>query len=497
MKTRHTLTVLAALVSVAAAPVPPAELALFNHVTWGATDSGLAQMRAMGTERWLQWQLHPTPKDTLPPAAQAQIDAMAISHRPLTQLVTDLQARQKAANQMADPAEKQVAQKSYQEAMNDTARQAAARDILRDLYSPAQLQERMTWFWFNHFNVHQYKSDIRPMLGDYIDTAIRPHVLGKFRDLVMATLQHPAMLRYLDNAASDAAHVNENEARELMELHTMGVGSGYTQQDVQELARILTGVGIDTNAQNPNLPLRLLPQLIRNGLFEYNPGRHDFHDKTFLGHVIAGRGFEEVQEAVDILCHEPATAQHIALQLATYFMDDAPPAPLVDQMAAAFTRSDGDIASVMNVLVHAPGFATAQKFKDPVRYVLSAVRLAYDQHVILNTQPIQGWLNRLAEGLYNHETPDGYSLISTAWTGPGQLATRFEVARQIGFGSAGLFRPPVAGSTDQPGFPTLENALFFSTTRAELTPPTRTALDQAMSPQEWNMLFLSSPDFMY
>ncbi len=129
--------------------------------------------------------------------------------------------------------------------MNDLVREAQSRSLLRDLYAPDQLREQMTWFWFNHFNVQSSKRDIRAMVGDYEDQAIRPHALGKFRDLLEATLRHPAMLRYLDNDQNAAGRINENYAREIMELHTMGVGSGYTQKDVQELARILTGVGVD------------------------------------------------------------------------------------------------------------------------------------------------------------------------------------------------------------------------------------------------------------
>src|SRR5471032_1519365 len=124
----------------------------------------------------------------------------------------------------------------------------------------------MTWFWANHFNVHMRKSDVRAMLGDYEERAIRPHALGRFRDLLEATLRHPAMLRYLDNAQNAAGHVNENYAREIMELHTLGVGSGYTQQDVQELARCLTGLGIDAKPEDPRLKPELQPQLVRDGL---------------------------------------------------------------------------------------------------------------------------------------------------------------------------------------------------------------------------------------
>ena len=149
----------------------------------------------------------------------------------------------------------------------------------------------MTWFWFNHFNVHQYKRDLRALVGDYEDQAIRPHALGRFRDLLEATLRHPAMLRYLDNDQNAANHINENYAREIMELHTLGIGSGYSQKDVQELARILTGVGVDLSSTNPKLPPARQALLVRAGLFEFNPNRHDFSDKVLLGHAIRGSGF--------------------------------------------------------------------------------------------------------------------------------------------------------------------------------------------------------------
>src|SRR6202012_2042572 len=125
------------------------------------------------------------------------------------------------------------------------------------------LQEQLTWFWFNHFNVHQYKANLRAMVGDYEETAIRPHALGRFRDLLEATLRPPAMLRYLDNADTAAGHINENYAREIMELHTMGVGSGYSQKDVQELARILTGAGIDLKPESPKLRPDWQPLYVR------------------------------------------------------------------------------------------------------------------------------------------------------------------------------------------------------------------------------------------
>ena len=357
----------------------------------------------------------------------------------------------------------------------------------------------MTWFWFNHFNVHQYKANLRMLVGDYEDKAIRAHALGHFRDLLEATLRHPAMLRYLDNADNAVGHINENYAREIMELHTMGVGSGYSQKDVEELARVLTGIGIDIKPETPKLKPELQGLLIRDGLFEFNPARHDFGDKVFLGQTIKGGGFAEVEEALNILCRHPATARHIARQIAVYFVGDNPPVTLVDHMTQTFMRTDGDIASVLDTLFHAPEFAASfgTRFKDPVRYVYSAVRLAYDTKVVLNTAPIQNWLNRLAEGLYNHQTPDGYAMTSAAWNGSGQMSTRFEIARQIGSNSAGLFKPTAPDTAELPAFPLLQNDLYFTALRYKLNASTQAALDKAISPQDWNTLFLSSPEFMY
>lgn len=476
------------------------DLELVDTATWGVTPTAMTAFESAGREKWLQSQLHPTLNTTpLPEAAQSQIEALPLSHKSAFELATKFDAQARATNQMTDPDQRASAQQAYLQAMTDVAKQAATRTILRALYAPDQLRERMTWFWFNHFNVHQYKGNLRVLVGAYEDTAIRAHALGRFRNLLEATLRNPAMLRYLDNADNAAGHINENYAREIMELHTMGVGSGYSQKDVEELARLLTGVGIDLNPEEPKLKPELQSQLVRDGLFEFNPARHDYGDKVFLGQIIKGRGFGEVQQALDILCHQPATARHISRQIAIYFVADDPPAALVERMSQTFIHTDGDIASVLDTLFHSPEFTASlgTRFKDPVRYVLSAVRLAYDTKVIVNTGPIQNWFNRLAEGLYNHQTPDGYSLISTAWSGPGQMMTRFEIARQIGSSSSGLFKPPEPDAPELPAFPLLQNSLYFSALRQTLGNTTKAALDKAVSPQEWNMLLLSSPEFMY
>jgi len=475
------------------------DLALLNRLTWGETAASAARMKALGARRWLEAQLHPSDEDRrLPDAAQAGVDAMPSLHTPMAQLVVDMDAQNKAANAIADPDQKKAAQQAYQQGLNALTREAAARSLLRDLYAPDQLNEQMTWFWMNHFNIHMYKRDIRAMIGDYEDQAIRPRALGKFRDLLEATLRHPAMLRYLDNDQNALGHINENYAREIMELHTLGVGSGYTQNDVQELARILTGVGVNTTPNAPKLKAPFQDRYIRAGLFEFNPNRHDFGDKMFLGHLIRGSGFGEVEQALDILARQPATARHISLQLATYFMGDHPSGAVVGRMTEAFQRSDGDIAAVMRAMISSPEFdaSLGHVFKDPVHYTVSAVRQAYDGRVIVNTVPMQNWLNRMAEGLYNHETPDGYPMASAAWSGPGQMAVRFEIARQIGSGSAGLFKPDGPGTVDQPAFPQLQNALYFNGLGQSLSGPTQVALSQSLNLNDWNTLFLCSPEFM-
>jgi uncharacterized protein (DUF1800 family) len=482
----------------------PGDLALVDAITWGANQSTMSGFQSLGRDRWLRSQLHPLPGNHLPKAAQQEIDALAVSRRSGLQLATDFDAMARIVNQLADPDQRTAAQNTFQAAMNDIARQAAAVSILRDLYSSDQVLERMTWFWFNHFNVHQYKADLRVLVGDYETTAIRRHALGHFRDLLMATLRHPAMLRYLDNADNAVGHINENYAREIMELHTMGVGSGYTQQDVEQLARILTGAGIDRNPEPPRLTAEQQPLLVRDGLFEFNPARHDFGDKIFLGKTIKGGGFAEIEQAVDILSTSPETARHISREIAVYFVSDDPPKALTDRMAQTFLRTGGDIAAVLDTMLHAPEFTTATtgsamgtRFKDPVRYVLSAVRLAYDDKVIVNTAPIQTWFNRLAEGLYNHQTPDGYAMVSSTWDASGQMVTRFEIARQIGTNSAGLFKPPGPGAVEEPAFPLLQNGLYFNGLQSRLSATTRAALEKAISPQDWNTLLLSSPEFMH
>lgn len=486
--------------------------AAVNRLTWGANTSSMRAVTALGWQRWLDAQLKPVEQPILPTAVQNQIDAFSISQRTLQQIVADIEAQRAASDAVKSDDDKQAKRKAYQETLQRLAHEAMKRSLLRALYSPAQIQEHLTWFWFNHFNVHMHKHNLRAAIGDYEDRAIRPHVLGRFRDLLGATLQHPAMLVYLDNAQNAAGRINENYARELMELHTLGVDAGYTQRDVQELARVLTGVGVNLQDRPPPRGARAALYK-RDGLFEFHPARHDFGDKQFLGQTIKGRGWPEVEQVLDLLARHPACARFVCRKLAVYFVSDNPPDSLLQRLTQSWAAHDGHIAAVMRTLIESPEFAAsltssgqpgAGKFKDPMHYVLSAVRLAYDSNSgdkpIANAMPMVNWLNRMGEGLYNHQTPDGYPMTESAWASPGQMNTRFEIARTLGSGSAGLFKVETDGvmtpPAERPAFPQLANALYYQAIEPTLSATTRQALDQARSPQEWNTYLLSSPEFM-
>jgi uncharacterized protein (DUF1800 family) len=469
---------------------------LVERLSWGINTSSAMQVHQLGSAKYVQQQLQLAPMSNVPDMPQAikdQIAAMTISQKSMMDIADEIEQLKKAAENK-DAGDD--AKKTYQQELNRLDKEAQSRAILRALYSPQQLQEQLSWFWFNHFNVFQGKANIRAMLGDYEEQAIRPHVLGHFRELLAATAHHPAMLRYLDNEQNAINHPNENYAREIMELHSMGVDGGYSQHDVQELARILTGVGFNFNRdRTPNLG-KLQGQYVRNGAFEFNPRRHDYGDKQFLGHTIRGRGLGELDEAIDLLSKNPATAHFISKKLAMFFVGETPSPDLINSMAQTFSATDGDIKAVLSTMFSSKEFISSlgHQFKDPQHYVFSAMRLAYDDKPILNTQPVINWLSRLGQPRYGKLTPDGYPLTATAWDSPGQMTTRFEIARAIGNGSAGLFRTD--SGTDFPGFPKLSNVLYFTYLQSMLSQNTLKSLDQASSPQEWNTLLLASPEMM-
>jgi uncharacterized protein (DUF1800 family) len=462
-----------------------------ERLSWGANPATLASATKLGRSAWLDQQLHP--KDTaLPAPVQAQIDAMRISQASAPALLREMTALNQSANTLADDEAKKQARDAYQRELNKLANEAASRALLRAVYSPAQLQEQMSWFWLNHFNVFQGKRDLRALVGDYEEQAIRPHALGKFRDLLGAVVRHPAMLRYLDNDQNGVGRINENYARELMELHTLGVDGGYEQADVQTLARVLTGLGVRVQEDDAKIRPALQAQYVHEGLFEFNPARHDMQPKTLLGAPLKAQGLAEIDEALDRLARHPATARFIARKLAMFLVADEPTPALVDHVARAFLKTDGDIARTLQALFDTPEFSASlgKGFRDPQHYVISAVRLAYGERPIQDSAPVLGWIRRLGQPRFGHIAPDGYPLVASAWSGSGQLATRFEIARAIAVTDRGLF------GAAPPATPALFGPWFAQHVGPTLGPATRDALAQAKTPQEWNTFLLSSPEFM-
>jgi uncharacterized protein (DUF1800 family) len=477
-----------------------ASLAAVNRITWGATASSLQQVKQQGLDRYLERQLNPRGESAMPAEVQARIAAMRISQEPLEQLVGAVETERKDAAAMDDVEAKQTARRNYQRSLARLGSEAATRSLLRAIYSEDQLQEQLAWFWMNHFNVFQGKANLRAMIGDYEERAIRPHVLGRFRDLVAATVHHPAMLRYLDNERNAVGRINENYARELMELHTLGVDGGYTQKDVQELARVLTGLGINQRDSAPRVRPQLQSQYVRDGLFEFNPNRHDYGAKQILGAPVRSRGLAEVDEVIDRLCRHPSTARFVSRKLAMYFVADDPPAALVERMTRVFVQTDGNIAAILRAMFASPEFAQSLggKFKDPLHYVVSAVRVAYGDRAVVNAAPMLNWLNRLGQPLHGRQTPDGYPLDQSAWASPGQMTTRFEIARLIASGAPALFKTDAADVTPAPHpvLPQLADAAYYRSIEKTLSASTAGALDQAGSRQEWNTFLLASPEFM-
>jgi uncharacterized protein (DUF1800 family) len=482
---------------------------LANRLSWGATDAELERVRGAGAANYISTQLRAA-AGPMPTVVQAQIDSLRIHQLAPLVLWTEIETARKAGEALPTEAERKAAQEAYQQALNKISRETAHRHLLRALYSPNQLLEQMQWFWFNHFNVHQFKNNIRLLVGDYEERAIRPHALGKFRDLLGAVTVHPAMLRYLDNEQNAAARINENHARELLELHSLGVDGGYAQRDVQELARVLTGHGVNFTDKMPNVKREQLALYLREGIYEFNPSRHDFGDKTLLGKTIRGKGAAELAEVLDGLAAHPSTARFVCTKLVKHFLADEAPSTLVNAMAAAWSRSNGQIADVMAVLLNAPEFHSPSasnskpvtgKFKDPMHFVVSAVRACYGDKVVWSTGPMVAWLNRMGQGLYNRASPDGYPSGAAAWSSSGQLAVRLEIARTLGSGSAGLFKSDTpnlpAELRELPAFPQLARPIYWQAVRPTLADATRQALDSAGSPQDWNALYLSAPEFMY
>jgi hypothetical protein len=462
-------------------------LHVLNRLAFGPTRADISRVKALGIAQYIAEQLHP---EAIPEPFElrwrlAQLGTVKDNAVELRRLYGPL-----PSSPGVKPTLEEV--KAQQQRARVVLDQAQQDRILRALYSRRQLQEVMVDFWFNHFNVFAGDELDRIWIGNYVARAIRPFVLGHFRDLLLATAKSPAMLVYLDNTENMAQRpgkgpgLNENYAREVMELHTLGVNGGYTQQDVVTLARILTGWRL-------NMPY--------GGQFPgsaavFVGSRHDWGPKVFLGREMTASGRAEGEEALDLLAGSPATARHISRELAQYFVADEPPPALVDRLTARFLATDGDIRAVLQTLFDSPEFwnSVGDKYKTPFEYVISAVRAA--GVAVYDTRPLSSAMAALGEPLYGCETPDGYKNTEAAWLSPAATLKRIGFALALARGALPLALAP-AGS---PFMPVLQRSAvdpagLTAIVGASLSGRTRAAL-AAAPPELHAAMILGSPDFM-
>ncbi|MFT3742847.1 MAG: DUF1800 family protein [Pyrinomonadaceae bacterium] len=307
--------------------------------------------------------------------------------------------------------------------------------LLRAVYSERQLGEMVVDFWENHFSIYGNKDATRWMMTSFDRDVIRPFSMGRFRDLLGATAKSPAMLFYLDNwqssllkeypatkdkPARKSGGINENYARELLELHTMGVDGGYTQKDVQEVARCFTGWSI----RKPN----------EEGLFVYNPGNHDNGEKTVLGVKIpAGGGIADGERVLDILAKNPKTAQFISTKLARRFLGDNPSPVVIDRATKTFLATDGSIRETLRTIITSPQFFNTASFqtkvKSPFEFVASSLRITSAETD--GQKPVLDWITKMGQPVYGRLTPDGYPDKSSEWLSSNDLLARFNFASAL------------------------------------------------------------------
>jgi uncharacterized protein (DUF1800 family) len=423
-----------------------------NRLGYGPRPGQVDQIKKTGLENWIQAQLHPeNMSEPVVDARLVQFPALGLS---AAGLLDQYPPQEVAAKRLGMKVE------DYQKHLQDLAKQPGSANsppfkdpnqivnelmeakMVRAIYGERQLSEQLSDFWFNHFNIFVYKDLDRWYLIPYERDAIRPHVLGKFRDLLEATAKSPAMLFYLDNSSSadpqafqrlklHPVHarpgetlppvggkrgLNENYGRELMELHTLGVDGGYKQEDVIEVARAFTGWTIESPRENPQ--------------FYFDERIHDPDPKRVLGKKIKDSGIKDGEQVLDLLVKNKNTARHISLQLAEYFVSDDPPPALVARMAKTFEKSKGDIRAVMTTMIYSPEFwsraAFRAKVKTPFEIVASTARaLGADVD-----QPMQlaQWVSRIGEPLYQCLPPTGYSDKAATWVSTGALLNRVNFA---------------------------------------------------------------------
>ena len=475
------------------ADLSPQERALhvLDRLAYGPRPGDLEQVEKIGVNRYIDQQLHPD-RIPLPPDLQARLDTLPGLQMTPAQLFVDYGPP--SIDKEAGKEEKQAAR---QRAARELTPQFHQARLLQATESPRQLQEVMTEFWANHFNVFEGKEWVRYWIGDYEKNAIRPYALGNFRDLLGAVAHHPAMLYYLDNWLSSGVGtpgargrvkgLNENYARELMELHTLGVDGGYQQADVITLARILSGWTIDVNAMKGGA-----------APFSFNARRHDAAPKVFLGKPLTGAsGYQEGEAALDILANHPSTARFISTQLVQYFVADKPDPALVQKLSQKFLATRGDIRAVLQTLFDSPQFwsrANYQtQFKTPYQFVVSALRATATP--VVNAKPVNGALGQFGMPLYGWLTPEGYKYSQEAWLNPDALLRRINFAGGLVNGKSPIARaegaPPPSNADARPADP----QQLLATLGPAIAPDNAAKIAGAPANLQAGLI-LGSPDFM-
>jgi len=374
--------------------------------------------------------------------------------------------------------------------------------LYRAIYSNRQLEEVLADFWMNHFNVFNGKGQDRVLLTSFERDAIRPHVFGHFKDMLLATARHPAMLFYLDNWQSQAPRddlppppaaavgalrrpgLNENYGRELMELHTMGVDGGYTQADVIAVARAFTGWTIfDLN---------------KYAEFWFNPGMHDRKEKVVLGHRIpAGGGEGDGLEVIDILAHHPSTAKFISKKLAQRFVADDPPQRLVDRMTETFTNTDGDLRAVLQTMFGSPEFlsegAWRSKLKSPLEVVVGAVRALNAD--VTDTSVLAQEIASLGQPLYGKVEPTGYPNTGELWANTAGILGRVNFATALTSGQVAGVRADLSRFNFKPPSAVAGELLGMAPSSAMLAAIEKGIQRQEATPSMLVTVVMSSPDF--
>ena len=479
---------------------------VLNRIGFGPAPGDVERVRSVGLSRYVEQQLNPARipdeemRERLARLTTLEMSSAALAREyyiPALMQRREAQRAQTAAPPMPPGAEPQRVTRAKDARTSErlVMTELTQQKLLRAVYSERQLEEVLVDFWFNHFNVFAGKAQARVYMTEYERDTIRPRVLGKFRDLLGAVAESPAMLVYLDNWQSSAPAeaetasrrrgmfqrpqgapptgprrrgINENYARELMELHTLGVDGGYAQKDVQEVARAFTGWTVDMPRQG--------------GGFRFEPRMHDSGEKFVLGvRIPRGGGKRDGELVLDLLAKHPSTARFMATKLARRFVADEPPRSLVERATARFRETEGDIREVVRTIITSREFFAASahraKVKTPFEFVVGAVRASgvdgRDGRLMVQA------LRQLGMPLYMCQPPTGYSDRAEAWVNTGALLNRMNFALRVSRGLA-------PGTADW---------IAAAVMAGDVSETTRLTMARAADEQQKVALLLGSPDF--